>query len=61
MNGPRLSKIDPALAHPYAELPGRDPNAVDVIGEGFLQPGTPSPATDDWPFLYLQDRHIPRY
>jgi hypothetical protein len=60
MDGPRLAAIDPALARPYAELPGRDPNAVDVIGEGYFQPGTPSPATDDWPFLYLQGPTFPK-
>ncbi|MGE0543977.1 MAG: spermidine synthase [Dehalococcoidia bacterium] len=60
MNGPRLAAIDPALARPYAELPNRDPDTVDVIGEGFLEPGTPSPATDDWPFLYLQEPTFPR-
>ena len=60
MAGPRMGEIDPALVRPYAELPGRDPNVIAVIGEGFLDPGTPPPATDDWPFLYLQERTFPR-
>lgn len=60
MNGPRLAQLDPALARPYQELPGRDPHVVDVIGEGFLLAGTPPPATDDWPFLYLPKPTFPR-
>jgi hypothetical protein len=60
MAGPRLAEIDPALVRPYAELPDRDPNVIAVIGEGFYQPGTPPPATDDWPFLYMPERTFPR-
>jgi hypothetical protein len=60
MAGPRIKEIDPTLVRPYAEVPGRDPNVIDVIGEGFLDPGTPAAATDDWPFLYLQERTFPR-
>lgn len=58
--GPRLDQMDPALKRPYAELPDRDPNVIAVIGEGFYNPGTPPPATDDWPFLYMQERTFPR-
>jgi hypothetical protein len=59
MDGPRLRELDPALNRPYAELPNRDPNVVDVIGEGFYRPAPLVPATDDWPFLYLQERTFP--
>lgn len=60
MAGPRLAELDPALVRPYAELPDRDPNHITVIGEGFLDPATPAPATDDWPFLYLPKPTFPR-
>jgi hypothetical protein len=60
MSGPRLAELDPALARPYAELPNRDPEVVAVIGEGFYRSGTPPPATDDWPFLYLPKPAFPR-
>lgn len=60
IGGPRLGEIDPALARPYAEFPDRDPNVVAVIGEGFYETGTPTPATDDWPFLYLPEPTFPR-
>jgi len=59
MVGPRLAEMDPALARPYEEFTDRDPNTVDVIGEGIYQPGTPPPATDDWPFLYLREPAFP--
>jgi hypothetical protein len=59
MGGPRLREMDPALAQPYRELPDRDPNVIAVIGEGIYQPGTPEPATDDWPFLYMPKRAFP--
>ncbi|MGH2585315.1 MAG: spermidine synthase [Dehalococcoidia bacterium] len=57
--GPRLAEMDPALARPYEEFADRDPTTVDVIGEGIYQPGTPQPATDDWPFLYLREPAFP--
>jgi hypothetical protein len=60
MDGPRLQELDPALVRPYQELPNRDPSIVDVIGEGFYRPGTPPPATDNWPFLYLREPAFPR-
>jgi hypothetical protein len=60
MAGPRLAALDPALARPYAERPDRDPNVPAVIGEGFFPAGTPPPATDDWPFMYMPERTFPR-
>lgn len=39
ISGPKLAHLNPALAKPYAEVPGRDPNVIQVIGEGFYFPG----------------------
>ncbi len=64
MNGPRLALLDPALNVPYTEQP-RTPlpeagRALPVVGYGRMGgEGGASPATDDWPFVYLQQRQIP--
>jgi len=59
--GPRLATLPPGEFGTYHEhpLPPGSPN-LSVIGEGYY-PLTPSatPATDDWPFLYLQYRSFP--
>src|SRR5260370_7983832 len=32
---------------------------MGIIGQGFFPLSSITPATDDWPFLYLQDRSFP--
>jgi hypothetical protein len=65
INGPRLRDLDPALRKPYAELvtptesQGRG-FPLPVIGEGLLgADASQTPATDDWPFVYLSAPTIP--
>jgi Spermine/spermidine synthase domain len=59
--GPRLATLPPGEFGPYHEQPqasdvGKPPQ---VIGEGFYPLTSRTPATDDWPFLYLVDRNFP--
>ena len=45
---------------PYHEDPNPGTNRLRMIGEGFYPlSSTTTPATDDWPFLYLLDRSFP--
>jgi len=65
--GPKLAKLDPATAVPYSETPvppgGESLRLKDLpkVGSGILKADatTVAPATDDWPFLYLETRTIP--
>jgi hypothetical protein len=60
MAGPRLRQL---------KAPPPIPERVAAFGQshepspGRMHPRDPSiePATDDWPFLYLRDRHLPRH
>src|SRR5947209_3546327 len=60
MVGPRLATLPPGKIGPYHE---QNPNApgrpLRVIGEGYYPLSSITPATDDWPFLYLVDRSFP--
>src|SRR5947208_7544181 len=60
MVGPRLATLPPGKFGPYHE---QNPNApgrpLRVIGEGYYPLSSITPATDDWPFLYLVDRSFP--
>ena len=60
MVGPRLATLPPGKIGPYHEqnpkAPGRP---LRVIGEGYYPLSSITPATDDWPFLYLVDRSFP--
>jgi hypothetical protein len=60
MVGPRLATLPRGEFGTYRELaptPG-DP-ALRVTGQGYYPLTARTPATDDWPFLYLQDRSFP--
>src|SRR3989440_6086004 len=60
MVGPRLATLPPGKIGPYHE---QNPNApgrpLRVIGEGYYPLSTITPATEDWPFLYLVDQSFP--
>jgi len=60
MVGPRLKELPPDEFGPYSE---RDPAPGDhtlrVIGEGYFPLTGSTPATDDWPFLYLREHSFP--
>jgi hypothetical protein len=59
MVGPRLKTLPPREFGAYHEqASGGDPG-LHVIGEGYFPLTTSTPATDDWPFLYLRDRSFP--
>jgi hypothetical protein len=61
MAGPRLTELSPGEFGPYHEDPKAGNNdRLHVIGEGYYQLTTTStPATDDWPFLYLVGHSFP--
>ena len=58
MAGPAVATLKPGAFGPYREttFQGR---GLRVIGEGYYPRGAISPATDDWPFLYLRQRTFP--
>ncbi len=58
MVGPRLSMVPPGKFGPYHEQPSTD-NQLRIIGEGYYPLTSTTPATDDWPFLYLRERSFP--
>ncbi len=60
MAGPRLTELAPGAFGPYHEFPNPTNDRLHVIGEGYysLTPAS-TPATDDWPFLYLVDHSFP--
>jgi hypothetical protein len=60
MAGPRLTELAPGEFGPYHEFPNPTNDRLHVIGEGYysLTPAS-TPATDDWPFLYLVDHSFP--
>jgi len=60
MAGPRLTEIEGDLPVPdrvlaYGQSHASSPPRVHVRDPSI------EPASDDWPFLYLRDRHIPRH
>src|SRR6266436_1516760 len=60
MAGPRLTELSPGEFGPYHEDPNPRNDRLHVIGEGFYPLTTAStPATDDWPFLYLVGHSFP--
>ena len=60
MVGPGLSRISPTLAPPDRVEAYNHP---DVISPGvpLTRDAGVAPATDDWPFLYMRDRHLPSH
>ncbi len=59
MAGPRLATLPPGEFGPYHEKPTTDTKKLSIIGQGYFPLTSATPATDDWPFLYLQDRSFP--
>lgn len=60
MVGPRLATLPPGMFGPYHETNSKAPaRPLRVIGEGYYPLTSSTPATDDWPFLYLVDRSFP--
>ena len=60
MVGPRLATLPPGMFGPYHETnSGAPPRPLRVVGEGYYPLTSSTPATDDWPFLYLRDRSFP--
>src|SRR2546425_6501661 len=55
MVGPRLATLPPGMFGPYHETnSGAPPRPLRVVGEGYYPLTSSTPATDDWPFLYLR-------
>jgi hypothetical protein len=60
MVGPRLATLPVGEFGPYHESGAAQSAAkLSIIGEGYYPLTNMTPATDDWPFLYLQDRSFP--
>jgi hypothetical protein len=59
MDGPRLATLPPGLFGPYHQQASAGTNRLSVIGEGYYPLSSITPATDDWPFLYLRGRSFP--
>ncbi len=60
MAGPRLKELPPGKFGLYHEFPNAANDRLHVIGEGYYPLTTAStPATDDWPFLYLVGHSFP--
>ncbi|HEU5230434.1 MAG TPA: hypothetical protein VFU49_21620 [Ktedonobacteraceae bacterium] len=59
MAGPRLASLPPGVFGTYHENPPPGNQTLRVIGEGYYPVTGRTPATDDWPFLYLQDKSFP--
>jgi hypothetical protein len=60
MAGPRLASLAPGRFGPYQEAPdAASVTDLRVIGEGYYHPAPRQPATDDWPFIYLEDKSFP--
>jgi len=58
--GPRLATLPQGEFGTYHEqsVPANS-RQLSVIGQGYFPLTAATPATDDWPFLYLQDRSFP--
>jgi hypothetical protein len=60
MGGPRLRGLPEGQFGSYGEdASSANTQDLRVIGEGFYPPGEITPATDDWPFVYLNSRSFP--
>jgi hypothetical protein len=60
MAGPRLATLPEGEFGPYHERPVQTNSAkLGIISQGYFPLTGATPATDDWPFLYLQDRSFP--
>src|SRR5437763_2539757 len=59
MDGPRLATLPPGQFGPYHTIANPNPATLTVVGQGFYPLTSATPATDDWPFLYLQDKSFP--
>src|SRR5436305_6255214 len=60
MDAPRLATLPPGEFGPYHQM-ATNPNSttLGIVGQGFYPLTSATPATDDWPFLYLQDKSFP--
>src|SRR5438105_13222104 len=60
MVGPRLATLPKGEFGPYHEQPLPPGSTyLRTLGQGYYPLSSMTPATDDWPFLYLQDRSFP--
>src|SRR5207253_3158939 len=60
MVGPRLATLPKGEFGPYHEQPlPPGSTTLRTLGQGYYPLSPMTPATDDWPFLYLQDRSFP--
>jgi hypothetical protein len=59
MVGPRLAMLPPGKFGPYLERASAGNQKLGILGEGYYPLTDRQPATDDWPFLYLQERSFP--
>ncbi|HEX6109620.1 MAG TPA: hypothetical protein VFZ02_09425 [Ktedonobacteraceae bacterium] len=59
MEGPRLATLPQGTFGTYQEHPPTGNEKLKVIGQGYYPLTNATPATDDWPFLYLVDRGFP--
>ena len=58
--GPRLATLPAGQFGTYREqAQPAGPIHLNIIGQGFFPLTSITPATDDWPFLYLRDRSFP--
>jgi Spermine/spermidine synthase domain len=58
--GPRLATLPKGEFGAYHEQPvPANTKTLSIIGQGYFPLTSATPATDDWPFLYLQDRSFP--
>ncbi len=58
--GPRLATLPKGEFGPYHEQPlPPGSTTLRTLGQGYYPLSSMTPATDDWPFLYLQDRSFP--
>jgi hypothetical protein len=60
MAGPRLATLPTGKFGTYHEQPV-PPGSTNlrILGQGYYPLTSATPATDDWPFLYLEDRSFP--
>src|SRR6266568_5515068 len=60
MAGPRLATLPQGEFGTYHEQPvAAHSRKLSIICQGYFPLTSATPATDDWPFLYLQDRSFP--
>jgi Spermine/spermidine synthase domain len=60
MAGPRLATLPKGEFGAYHERPvPANSRKLGIISQGYIPLNSATPATDDWPFLYLQDHSFP--